>query len=733
MLHAFFAFLPLFPATPERILATPPASPATQGRIPATPPAFPAFLKRKNNALKSIWDAGNYFSGTGNCFRGTGNYFWGAVFFFSVIVFFVAGISHAQTLRPQVALVNPSGGQRGTTATIAITGVNLGYGTQIVIETPGLTVESFAPEAPPANAKNPDGKIIAKIKIAADAPLGRHPFRVMTPLGPSDIGYFIVGEWAEVAEKEPNNNRETAQILACPVTVIGRSEPAEDVDVYRVTMQKGETFVFAAAGGIGSALTPILRLQDAAGQERGFAAALNRPDAVLTFAAPETGDYFLFVRDLRYQGGPTFYYRLTIGRIPGVTGVFPLGGAAGATVKISLTGVNLPTPPERAVALPSEPPLAPLSLPDVASQRLEVGTLPEITETEPNDLPATAPRIPAPATVNGRLFAPASQKPDVDNFRFLATKGQVFALEVFAARLGSPLDAVLTILDGKEKELAANDDARGKDAALNFTAPESGEYIARVADLTNRSGEAFGYRLRIAPAVPDFTLSFVPDCLVVAPGDRVEFRVNVERQNNFDGDIALTVEKLPAGVHFIGTPTIAKGQNAVTFLATANVSAAFSVSPLRVTGTATLGGKTVMRRAQSRERNFVRRDDKIEEATRPVPLPFAVVAAAPDALAYCNTDRLILSVGKTAELKVIVERKAGFTAKIPIIIQGLPANVTVTGAEIPENKNETILLLKAEDKAVPGTVSLTIFARSLVDELRFTDHATLPVALAITK
>jgi hypothetical protein len=169
-------------------------------------------------------------------------------------------------------------------------------------------------------------------------------------------------------------------------------------------------------------------------------------------------------------------------------------------------------------------------------------------------------------------------------------------------------------------------------------------------------------------------------------------------------------------------------------LATANVGAALSASPLRVTGTATLAGKPVVRRAQSRQRDYVRREDRIEEATRPVALPFAVVAAPPDMLAYCATDRLILTVGKTTELKVLVERKAGFTAKIPIIVQGLPANVTiVSGAEIPENKNETILTLKAEDKAVPGAASLTIFARSVVDELRFSDHAALPVVLTIAK
>ena len=642
--------------------------------------------------------------------------------------------ANAQTLRPKIALVNPSGGQRGTTVAVTLTGPNLSYGTLLATDSPALTIEKFAPEAPPKDAKNPEGKIVAQVKIAPDAPLGRHPLRVMTPFGPSEVGYFVVGEWPEIVEKEPNNTKEQAQPLTGPVTVVGRSDAAEDVDVYRVTIQKGEIIVFAAAAGsIGSPLESVLTLRDAAGQERGFAAALNQSDAVLTFTAPQTGDYFLTLRDLRYQGSAAHYYRLTVGRIPGVTSVFPLGGQAGANVRLTLTGVNMPTPPERTIALPNERPFAPLSLPDVGSRSLEVGTLPEIMESEPNNLPENAQRVTPPVTINGRLYAPFSPRSDVDCFRFAATKGQVFALEVIAARLGSPLDAVLSVLDAKGKELATNDDAKGKDAALTFAVPETGEYCARVNDLINRSGESFGYRLRIAPAVPDFSLAFYPDCLTVAPGDRVQFTITVNRENGFDAEIPLTIENLPAGIRLIGAPTIPKGQNSLTLLAAADTGAGLSVSPVRVTGIAPLGGKPVIRRAECREASYTKENDQLKLVTRPVPLPFAAVVGASDLILAAAADRLALTIGKTVELKVSVQRKPDFTAKIPIIVQGLPANVSVTGAEIPENKTEATLTFKAEGNAAPGDVPLTILGRSLIDELRFTDHAALPVTLTIAK
>ena len=106
----------------------------------------------------------------------------------------MAGIAHAQTLRPKINLVSTTGGQRGTTVAFTLIGTNLGYGTQVFADGPGLTVESATPEAPPANAKNPDGKIVAKIKIAPETPPGRYPLRVVTPFGPSEVGYIVVGE-----------------------------------------------------------------------------------------------------------------------------------------------------------------------------------------------------------------------------------------------------------------------------------------------------------------------------------------------------------------------------------------------------------------------------------------------------------------------------------------------------------------------------------------------------------
>jgi hypothetical protein len=179
---------------------------------------------------------------------------------------------------------------------------------------------------------------------------------------------------------------------------------------------------------------------------------------------------------------------------------------------------------------------------------------------------------------------------------------------------------------------------------------------------------------------------------------------------------------------------IAKGQNSVTLLATADAGTALAVDLLRVMGTATIGGQAVTRRAESQAESYGKDGDRLVRTTRPAPLALAAVTGPPDVIVTAGGEKLTLAQGKTVEIKVTVQRKAGFTAKIPLIVQGLPANVSVSGGgEIPENKNEVTLTLKAEANAVVGDVTLTILGRSLVDELRFSDHAALPIPLTVTK
>jgi hypothetical protein len=654
----------------------------------------------------------------------------------------------AQTAPPHVASLTPIGGQRGTTVELTVSGVNIGRGTDLLLEGEGLTVEAVTPEKPapsptvkpgekpPEPPKNPTGKLTARLRIAPDAEPGIRTLRVVTPVGVSDVAWFAIGQWPEVAEREPNNTRDRAQKVPLPVTVNGRIDPAEDVDMFRFRGKAGQTLVFdLLAARLGSPLDSILSLQDSTGRELAVNDDFNGKDSLLAFTVPADGDYFLVLRDLNNQGGSDHQYRLTMGEIPYVVSAFPIGGRPGASLPLELDGYNLGAARTVPVTLPAVPEAAPMALPltgglsNPVTLAVDEAEAPEITEIEPNDDPARAQRIPVPAIVNGRIApAGAVSRPDVDCYRFRAEKGRTLALEVFARRYGSELDSVLTVTDAAGKELATNDDAVGKDSRLEFTPPETGEYVARVTDLQERGGPNFPYRLSITFAVPDFRLSYVPDRLAVGQGGRVPLTVTAERLHDFDGEIPLAITGLPKGVSVLGPARIRARQKVTTVVLTAAPDAAIQASRLQVAGTVTVDGRTIHHAAQAMEE--IGQND--QKSARPARLPAVALAEPPDVVVSAAPDKLALAPGKSAEIVVKIERKKGFTAKVPLAVLGLPAGVTADAPEIAEGKAEGKITLKAEEGAKPGGADLVVVGKSVIDDQQRVSHAALPMILTLS-
>lgn len=135
------------------------------------------------------------------------------------------------------------------------------------------------------------------------------------------------------------------------------------------------------------------------------------------------------------------------------------------------------------------------------AMKFVVGDLPEVVEEEIDGDPVAVP-VTLPVTINGRIFP----REDVDLWAVKAKKGQTVRCEVHAARLGSPLDARLEILDSRGRRIAENEDAFGPDPVVRFTAPEDGEYQVRIQDTRSQGGQAFVYRLTITaePYVDSF-------------------------------------------------------------------------------------------------------------------------------------------------------------------------------------------------------------------------------------
>lgn len=121
-----------------------------------------------------------------------------------------------------------------------------------------------------------------------------------------------------------------------------------------------------------------------------------------------------------------------------------------------------------------------------------VGDLPEIVEQEIDGDPI-AVDAKLPVTINGRIFP----RSNVDLWRFQAKKGQAITCEVVAARLGSPLDAHLEVVDAGGKRIAEAHPLPVGDVRLRFIAPSDGPFQARIHDAGFQGSQAHVYRLTI--------------------------------------------------------------------------------------------------------------------------------------------------------------------------------------------------------------------------------------------
>ena len=253
---------------------------------------------------------------------------------------------------------------------------------------------------------------------------------------------------------------------------------------------------------------------------------------------------------------------------------------------------------------------------------IEVDDLPGAPESEPNDDPTRASPLSVPGVGDGRI----GRAGDVDVWAVPFEKGRTYVLDVRAARLGSNLDAVLSLTgpDGKEVARAEGVAARGGDPSLTFRAPAEGTFLARVGDrFRSRGGSAWGYRLRVAEApAADYRLSLAADTLSVPRGGAAKLKVEAERLGGFEGPIALEVEGLPEGVS-VGKAVIGPKGARSTCRSRPRPDAPIRSARLTVRGSAGIGGSAVERVAARRGTVGLPEIDSVRLAVA-LPTPFKI-------------------------------------------------------------------------------------------------------------
>jgi hypothetical protein len=441
--------------------------------------------------------------------------------------------------------------------------------------------------------------VTLEMTVSRDAAPGKRELRLQTAQGLTNPLVFEVGQLREYTE---NSGRSTAvaesqsgvrrrrppegtakpmpgtmpvtnapnvkTTISLPATLNGQILPG-DVDRYRFQARQGQQLVVevsarslipylsdAVPGWFQAAVT----LFDADGKQVAYDDDSRfHPDPVLHCQIPKDGDYVIEIKDALFRGREDFVYRVAIGELPYLTGIFPLGSKSGTNTTLALTGWNLPVTNLTSIAQAPGVHSIFVRKGTFISNRVPfaVDTLPERSETEPNDDSAGAQRVTLPLLVNGRIDRPG----DVDVFCFAGRAGQQIIAEVKARRLGSPLDSALKLTDATGQQIAFNDDHEDKgagltthhaDSRLSASLPTDGLYYLYLVDEQQQGGAAHGYRLHLTTPQPDFELRVVPSAINACAGTTVPVTLHILRRDGFAGEVALALKDAPKGFELAG-------------------------------------------------------------------------------------------------------------------------------------------------------------------------------------
>lgn len=414
-----------------------------------------------------------------------------------------------------------------------------------------------------------------------------------------------------------------------------------------------------------------------------------------------------------------------------------------------------------------------------------VGVIPELTEVEPNNTVAEAHRIESPTTtINGVLEKSA----DVDLFAFALSAATTFVASVEAnGQLGSPMDAVLQLLDANGTVLSQNDDDRGMDPEIVFVVPADGIYHVRIfafpatPNSTIKLSASAKYVYRLTATTGPFAHFSVPatvnpaiDKSVALHGPNIDAETSGAQLEESNGKIIATSKHVAVPIQ-VGvvehlnltetpdTPQQLETPSSMTGIISApnekdtytlrgrkdqkltiTVAARTLNSPLDAVVTVkTDKGKSVK---ESDDRS---REDQDAEASFKIPSDGEYTVTVSDRYGFggdrfvyvlnCQETRptfaatvkashFVLANDKSLEIPIAVERTNGFSEEIEFKVQGQPNAVTadlVTSKNEGDSKKSVTLKLTVAQESQPFSGVVTIVGTGL--ETKLASQVTAPI------
>lgn len=524
----------------------------------------------------------------------------GRAFLYGVLFGGALGALPVQAGSPRLSLVYPSVAQRGSEQEVILSGLQLSDARTILFDAPGFESSVVKAEA---------AKVVAKIKVPADARLGEHRLRVITDSGVSDLRFFYVSPFPVVEEANPKDPMgasikaaqraaakaaaraahaeavakaaaqgeppppppvpealpsEGPQLVPVNTTVFGRV-PGEDLDQWAVDLAAGQRLSVEVGGFQLQSGTPfdpevVVLKPDGSPLKVVGGTVFGRGNPVFCAKVPDAGRYTVLIRDVTQSAaGGVCHYFMHIGDFPRPFGVLPAGSPEGKQEGFTALGAELDGVKLSGTVTNLGGGFGGLFLGDniPSPVPIRISDLPNVLEGSPVERPADAQNpVALPAAFNGLI----SKRGEVDYFRFSAKKSQAYHVNVHARALRSQLDSILEIYNAAGAKLASNDDAGSADSYLRWVAPADGEFILAVRDQQGRGGETFHYRVEFEP-VSARVKAYLPEmvnnssqerrAVVVPQGNRFATMVRIKRED-FAGALKLHARNLPDGVTVSG-------------------------------------------------------------------------------------------------------------------------------------------------------------------------------------
>lgn len=486
------------------------------------------------------------------------------------------------TAAPQIRSLSLRGLQIGGTTTIRVVGTDLLPNPRLLMSVP-IAKQTVKPNATPTQVE-------FEVTLDGDVPSGIYNFWLVNDSGASAS--------AIVAADKLRNIAFGSEVPSLPVSLHGLvSGSAKLRTSFSATKGQG-VLLEVESQRLGGKLRPVLHIYDSANMHLQWSlpSPTLRGDTRLTFTAPADGKYIVELHDLQYAAPAPNHFRLKIGTWQYADLAFPPAIERSKPIPVELIG-NF-TSAEKVDVVADDGATAPPVLKNdvvVGAFRPSIlmSDLPEVIEATPAEGLQQLPVV--PFGISGRLLKDGEQ----DKYKLTVKPGAKLRFEVFADRLGSPMDAVLQILNEQGGQLAINDDVAGSaDPKLGYVIPAKTTTVVLAVKEANGIGSPGNvYRVQVSDvsaeaSKQDFQLTVAQQEQTVTAGERLVVKVTAERAG-YTGPIRLEFGTVPDGVQTQGTMIAAGADSTLMTLHGSGLATRHALTSLR--GVAEIEGRTVVR------------------------------------------------------------------------------------------------------------------------------------------